>query len=157
MPKKPPSIPIAIRYLLRIVHTLRQTYPKKRFTLDVRLVGDLGEVLAEKEYDLEIFDELRRHHDARTTDGRLVQIKATMQKTLTFPVDHIPEYYLGIMILEDGSFEEVFNGSGRIVAQAVKNRKPTKTNLHCVAIGTLRRLNQIVPEEKRIARRDAIN
>ena len=34
----------------RVVKQLRDAYPGKKFTLDGRLVGDLGEVLAQFEY-----------------------------------------------------------------------------------------------------------
>ena len=146
------TIPEAVKRLLQIVNQLRSTYPKKRFTLDGRLVGDLGEVLVEAVYDLELYGGLRRHHDGITPDGRQVQIKATMQNSLTFPVDHIPDYYLGIKINGDGTFREVFNGPGRIAGEAVKDRKPTKTNLHSVSISILERLNGKVLDRDRILR-----
>lgn len=146
------TIPNAVKRLLQIVNQLRSTYPKKRFTLDGRLVGDLGEVLVEAAYDIELHENLHRHHDGRTSDGRQVQIKATMQNSLTFPADHIPDYYLGIKIHADGTFTEVFNGPGLVAWEAVKNRKPTKTNLHSIPIKTLERLNQKVPLKERIPR-----
>ncbi len=146
------TIPDAIKRLLQIVDQLRSTYPKKRFTLDGRLVGDLGEVLVEAAYDIELHEGLQRHHDGRTSDGRQVQIKATMQSSLTFPADHIPDYYLGIKIRADGTFTEVFNGPGLVAWEAVKSRKPTKTNLHTVSINTLERLNVKVHLKKRIPR-----
>jgi hypothetical protein len=121
------TIPEAVEQLLKIVQELREAYPKKRFTLDGRLVGDLGEVLAEQEYDIQIFEDIQRHHDAVTSDGRYVQIKATMQKSLSFPADHIPAYYLGIQINTDGTVTEVFNGPGIIAAKTIQNRKHPKT------------------------------
>ena len=121
-----------IKQLLQVVKQLRSTYPKKRLTLDGRLIGDLGETLVEGGYNIEIFESLEKHHDAKTDDGRQIQIKATMQNGLTFPVDHVPDYYLGIQIHRDGTFTEVFNGPGSIAAKSVENRKPTKTNLHYV-------------------------
>lgn len=147
------TIPEAVKQLLVIVKALREAYPKKRFTLDGRLVGDLGEVLAEQHYDLQIYEDIRKHHDALCSDGRSVQIKATMQESLSFPVDHIPDYYLGIQIHADGSITEIFNGPGRIAWGSIKNRKPTKTNLHSVSIQTFIRLNSKVTKEDRIPKR----
>ena len=147
------SIPDAVKEMLGIVQRLRAAFPKKRFTLDGRLVGDIGETLAEEAYDITLFEDLRKHHDGKTADGRLVQVKATMQKSLTFPADHIPDYYLGIQLHSDGSFSEVFNGRGAQAWQAVKNRKPPKTNLHSVPIGALARLNSKVAVKDRIPRR----
>ena len=90
------SIPEAVEQMLAIVERLCVAYPKKRFTLDGRLVGDIGEVLVEAAYDLTLFEDIKKHHDAECSDGRLVQIKATMKESLTFPADHIPNDYLGI-------------------------------------------------------------
>ena len=147
------TIPEAIKQLLQITKQLHTEYPKRRFTLDGRLVGDIGEVLAEVEYDIELYDGLQKHHDAKASDGRQVQIKATMKDSLTFPVDHVPDYYLGIKIEHDGTLTEIFNGPGSVASEAVKNRQPTKTNLHSVHINTLKRLNEEVHSRDKIPRR----
>jgi hypothetical protein len=143
----------AIKTLLETVSILHNSYPKKEFTLDGRLVGDLGEVLVEESYDIKLFDGLSKHHDGQTSDGRMVQIKATMKDTLTFPVDHIPDYYLGIKINSDGTFTEIYNGPGKIAAEAIKNRRPTKTNLHSVTLSALKKLNEKVPSAEKIKRK----
>jgi hypothetical protein len=44
-----------MRDLLAMVAKLKKAFPKKEFTLDGRLVGDIGEALAELSYDLELF------------------------------------------------------------------------------------------------------
>lgn len=147
------TIPDAVSQMLKIVKQLQSAYPKKKFTLDGRLVGDLGEILVEDAYDVELFEDLKKHHDGKASDGREVQIKATMQNALTFPVDHIPDYYLGIKIHPDGTFTEIFNGPGAIAWEAVKNRKPTKTNLHSVGIVALKKLNDNVNPRERIPAR----
>jgi hypothetical protein len=36
------------------------------------LVGDIGEVLVEDAYDLQLFEDLQKHYDAQCSDGRLV-------------------------------------------------------------------------------------
>lgn len=149
----PISIPQAVQQMLSIVDQLQKAYPKKKFTLDGRLVGDIGEMLVEEAYDLEVFEDLHRHHDGRTADGRLVQIKATMKDSLTFPADHTPNYYLGIKIHKNGTFSEVFNGPGAIAWEAVKNRKHPKTNLHTVGVATLAALSGKVAVRDRIPRR----
>ncbi|MBN1691055.1 MAG: hypothetical protein JW901_08540 [Dehalococcoidia bacterium] len=146
-------VPAAIKQLLGIVKRLQNTYPKKNFTLDGRLVGDLGEILVENVYDIALHPGLTKHHDAVTPDGKQVQIKATMKNSLTFPADHIPDYYLGIKINHDGSFDEIFNGPGLIASEAIQNRKHPKTNLHSISINTLKYLNQRVASIDRIPRR----
>jgi hypothetical protein len=146
----PITISEAVVKLLEIVDQLQKLHPKKKFTLDGRLVGDIGEILVEAKYDLKLFEDMRAHHDGETPDGRLVQIKTTMKNTLTFPADHIPDYYLGIKISRDGTFEEVFNGPGNIAAEAIKNRKLPKTNLHSIGVRTLHALTRTVSTKDRI-------
>ena len=143
----------AIREMLKIVESLQDQYDKKKFTLDGRLVGDLGEILVEEDYDLVLYSGLAKHYDGETLDGRKVQIKTTMKNSLTFPVDHIPDYYIGIQIHPDGTYDEVFNGPGSIAGRAVKNRKPTKTNLHSITLSALKKLNRNVPERDRIPKK----
>jgi hypothetical protein len=43
--------------LLKIVKKMQNDYPKKKFTLDGRLVGDIGEILAAEKYDFKLYDE----------------------------------------------------------------------------------------------------
>lgn len=146
----PITIQAAVRKLLKVVEQLQQAYPKKKFTLDGRLVGDIGEILVEASYDVKLFEDMQPHYDGKTANGHLVQIKATMKNSLGFPVDHVPDYYLGIKVHKDGRFSEVFNGPGAIASEAVKNRKPPKANLHAVGIQALARLSSKVSPKERI-------
>jgi len=156
----PPSVLTTLResvqQLLAIVDRLQHAYPKKRFTLDGRLVGDIGETLVEHEYAVDLPEGVQKHHDARAHDGRLVQIKATLRSedpAFTFPADHIPECYLAIVIHPDGTFTEIFNGPGKIAAEAVKTRKHPKTNLHSISVVALKKLAAQVDPKDRIPRR----
>lgn len=148
------TIPIAVERMLAIVDELCKAYPKKKFTLDGRLVGDIGEILVEEAYQLELFADVTKHHDAETIDGRLVQIKASMKGKFSFPCDHIPSYYLAVHVHPDGSFDEIFNGPGEIAWKAIKNRKLSKTNLHQISASALRHLQQEVQAEHRIPMRN---
>ncbi|WP_409260150.1 DUF6998 domain-containing protein [Pseudomonas sp. KCJK8806] len=42
---------------------------------------------------------------------------------MTFP----PDYYLGIRMNRDGTFEEIYNGPGALIQQQLAGRKPTRT------------------------------
>ena len=148
------TIAEAVHRLLEVVAELQLAHPHKKFTLDGRLVGDIGEVLVAAAYDADPLDGLPKHHDAQTSDGRLVQIKATMKDALTFPASHVPDFYLGIKIHQDGTFEEVFNGPGAIAQQAIAKRQHPKTNLHSVSVSALKALQAQVPTEDRIPKRD---
>jgi hypothetical protein len=144
----PITIPDAVSQMLAIVKKLASAYPKKKFTLDGRLVGDIGEVLVEDAYDIELFEDVKKHHDGECSDGRQVQIKATMKRSLTFPADHIPNYYIGIQIHDNGEFTEIFNGPGSIAWEAVKGRARPKNNLHSVSLEALRKLQlKVAPKD----------
>ena len=146
----------SIKKLLLIVKDLKAAYPHKEFTLDGRLVGDIGEVLAEKTYQIKLLHGLAKFYDAVCTDGtkRNVQIKATMKNHLGFPCDHVPEYYLGIRITNEGKIEEVFNGPGKIIWNKLAHKKPNKINMFRVSITMPKKLNDQVPAELRIPKRN---
>ena len=145
-------IKVYVKRLLKIVTLMQKDYPQKKFTLDGRLVGDIGEILAAENYLIELNPGLTKHHDAICVDGtkRKVQIKSTMKESLTFFCDHVPDFLLGIKIHVDGTFEEVFNGPGIIAKEIIKNRKISKTNLHLIPIKKLKFVNKEIPDEMRI-------
>lgn len=146
------KIPIKdyVKELLFVVARMQQSYPNKRFTLDGRLVGDIGEILAEQIYDLELLGGQQPTHDARSND-RLVQIKTTMKNSLTF--GDIPDYYLGLRVDQDGGFEEIFNGPGSIIWESIKHRKRPRNFLYSITLPVLRNLNKLIQEKDRIKRR----
>lgn len=151
------TVPEAIRDLLAIVERLRTAHGnKKPFTLDGRLVGDIGEVLAAGAYEIELLEGLARHHDGKFGVDKFVQIKATMKDSLTFPGGHVPDFYLGIKIHPDGTFDEIFNGPGHVAALAVARRSTPKNNLHSIPLGALKRLQAEVPESERVPRRPTV-
>ena len=140
-----------VKELLSVVARMQQSYPKKRFTLDGRLVGDIGEILAEQIYDLELLEGQQPTHDAKSKD-RLIQIKTTMKNGLTF--GDIPDYYLGLKVSQDGSVEEIYNGPGSIIWNAIKHRNRPRNYLYSIGLPTLKRLNKQVQENERIKRRE---
>ena len=97
----------SIKKLFAIMNTLQNEYSEynKKFTLDGRLVGDLGEIVCAEHYGIELFDKVEPIYDGviKGTTNK-VQIKTTFHESLTFPCNkkHIPEYYLGIKLYEDG-------------------------------------------------------
>ncbi|MBW8353972.1 MULTISPECIES: DUF6998 domain-containing protein [Pseudomonas] len=143
----------ALKGLFSAVSLLQEAYPGKPFTPDGRLVGDIGEVVASLAYALTLNEGLTKHHDAITDDGRNVQIKTTFGTSLTFPVHHVPDYYLGIRMNRDGTFEEIYNGPGHMIEAQLSGRKPTKTGLHGGLMAMLKRINQLVPDSERIPKR----
>lgn len=147
------KIKIAVKSMLKIVDELRKTYPKRKFTLDGRLVGDLGEILVEQSYDVNLYKNIKAKYDGETPDGKKVQIKTTMQDSLTFPADFIPDFYIGIKIKLDGTFYEIYNGPGELIFQLIKDRVRPTNNLHNIPINRLIGLNNQVEQSKKIGKR----
>jgi len=150
------SITDAVRDLLTIVRRLRSSFSEhgRHFTLDGRLIGDIGEVLAVQHYAITLTTAQTAVHDAVTADGRNVQIKATMKESLTFPWSDAPDYYIGLKILEDGTHQEIYNGPGEPIKKALANRKSRpKTGSHVVSVKLLKRLQGSVLPRERIPER----
>ncbi len=141
----PISIAEAVKDLLTTVRRLRDSYSEhgRHFTLDGRLIGDIGEVLAVQHYAITLTTTQTAVHDAVTADGRKVQIKATMKDSLTFPWGDAPDYYIGLKILEDGTPLEVYNGPGALIKGALAGRKSRpKTGSHVVSLSALSKLRK---------------
>ncbi len=141
----------ALNLIFQAIERLKAAFPTRAFTIDERLVGDVGEVIAALEYDLILDDVSRPTHDASTPDGRKVQIKATFKDSLTFR--SVPDYYLGFKLYADGRHEEVFNGPGRLIYERYAKRKGIGVVLLCFPTSELRRLSGQVPPRERISKR----
>jgi hypothetical protein len=148
-----------IKELLAITKKLREKYIhlKKNFSLDGKLVGDIGEVLAAEKYGLDLFKENEPIHDAKeiATPGRMVQIKSTFKGYCYFPYgdDRIPEHFLSIQILETGEIVEIFNGPGQFIVERyinAKKMKPYKNHYYTLSRGFLEELNKLVEEKDKI-------
>ena len=142
------AITEALSHIFNGIKQLTIAFPGKAFTIDGRLVGDIGEVIATLEYNIKLYTTQKARHDGETLDGRKVQIKATFKKMLTFKA--IPEYYLGFKLFEDGHYEEIFNGPGKIIFERYKHRKGIGKELLSFPIAELKRLSDAVPKSDRI-------
>lgn len=147
MPKHQ-SINQALTLIFEGISQLLKTFPNRKFTIDGRLVGDIGEVIADLEYDLTLHETSQPDHDATSSDGRNVQIKATFKDQLTFKT--VPDYYLGFKLFEDGRFEEIYNGPGDIIYKRYSHRKGIGKQLLSFPISVLRDLSKQVTPDKRI-------
>ena len=133
------------------IERLTTAFPGRRFTIDGRLVGDIGEVVAELEYELKLHEVSQPEYDAVTPEGRRVQIKATFKDSLTFTTT--PDYYLGFKLNRDGTYEEVYNGPGLPIFQKYSHRSGIGTKLLSFPNQVLRELSHSVPQQERIAKR----
>lgn len=145
------EISAALEQIFQGIARLNAAFPHRAFTIDGRLVGDIGEVIAALEYDVVLDVTSRPTHDGRTSDGRDVQIKATFKDQLT--VRSVPDYYLGFKLFPDGEFEEVFNGPGDRIRERYAHRKGLGTELLSFPVSELQKLSTKVPADQRIQRR----
>src|SRR5258707_3800006 len=146
----------AFALIFQGIKRLSDEFPNRAFTIDGRLVGEIGEVIVALEYDIVLDEVGRPNHDGTTSDGhRRVQIKATFKNHLTFK--SIPEYYLGFKLYSDGSHEEVFNGPGQIIHDRYVHRKDIGIRLLSFPISELRQLSNGLQPNQRIPKRDIKN
>jgi hypothetical protein len=150
MPKRK-AITEGLALVFQGVERLQSVFPHRRFTVDGRLVGDIGEVIAELEYDVVLHTVSQPGHDCIASDGRNVQIKATFKDSLTFKTT--PDYYLGFKLYRDGRYEEVFNGPGRLIYERFAHRSGIGITLLSFSNAELRELAKRVPENERIRKR----
>jgi len=147
------SIRDGLAHIFKGIDLLHNAFPNRAFTIDGRLVGDIGEVIAALEYDLALDSVSQPGHDACCADGRRVQIKATFKDSLTFKT--CPDYYLGFKLYPDGRYDEVFNGPGRVILERFHARKGAGTRLLSFPVAELRSLSARVADADRIPKRGA--
>ena len=141
----------ALTRIFRGIRELQGIHPNRRFTIDGRLVGDIGEMMAELHFLIELDEVQQALHDGTADDDRRVQVKATFKESLTFKT--VPEVYLGLKLYEDGTFEEIYNGPPGPIVEEYGHRAGFGEQLLSFPISRLRELNAQVAEEARIERR----
>ncbi|MDI1269479.1 MAG: hypothetical protein PSV40_10330 [Polaromonas sp.] len=146
------AIKESLALIFQGIEGLKEQFPNRRFTIDGRLVGDIGEVIAALEYDIELDVVSQPLYDG-TSLGRRVQIKATFADSLTFK--GTPDFLLGFKLYRDGRFEEVFNGPGNLVFEKYKHRSGIGKALLSFPNAALKQLSAGVMAGDRIPRRSA--
>lgn len=140
------------------VATLKNIFPSKKdgFTLDGRLVGDIGEVVAEELFQIKLHEKLEHHYDAVTTYEPFlkVQIKATFKESLTF--NHNPDYFIGIKLCHNGNYSVIYNGPGKYISEAFKHRKGLGEQLLSFSIKRLKEIDAEIPDNERILKREEV-
>jgi hypothetical protein len=145
------NISKGLKLILEGISVLQQSFPNRKFTIDGRLVGDIGEIIAAAEFDIKLHERSQPRHDGEAAGGRMVQIKATFKNSLTFTL--IPDYYLGMKLGWDGSHEIVFNGPGHIISDHYQGRQGIGVRQLSFPLKKLRELSSDVANRDRIPRR----
>ena len=143
------SVPAVVRRLCDAVAELETLFGGRKFTLDGHLVGSIGEVLAAEQYGLTLLSMTEATHDARTLDGRLVQIKTTQGRTVGLRSQ--PDQLLVVKLTERGTIEEVYNGPGAAAWNAAGRMQ--KNGARSIGLTKLRSLMTAVPRAERLGHR----
>ncbi len=138
-----------LRLIFRGIRKLHGMHPIKNFTIDGRLVGDIGEFIAATYYDIRLFDVQKTIHDGVSASGRKVQVKATFKDSLTFR--KVPDYYLGFKVFENGTFKEIYNGPGNVIYKRFAHRTGIGETLLSFPIKELMKLSTKISASKKIA------
>lgn len=104
------KLPAAVATIYRAVKELEEEYPERKFTPDGHLVGSIGEVVAAKALDLELYPMSQPGHDARDSNGSEVQIKMTGGKNVALYGDC--ERLVVLRIVSPEEAEIVYDGPG---------------------------------------------
>ncbi len=148
----------AIRDLYAIVDRLTEECAEydRHFTLDGHLLGSIGEVYAAERHGISLYTSSKKAHDGWKVDSagrrREVQIKVTQTraKRRIVPISHQPDFLIVLLVDEDGSFEEVYNGPGTKVWDLVKERPKPSNGQHQITLSKLKELDAEVREEDRV-------
>jgi len=108
----------ALKLVFDGIRDLRNVYgdafeqPERKFTIDGRLVGDIGEAIAAVDYGVKLHKNQKEGTDGtfgRNATG--VQVKATFQDKITFTKAPAPDIIvLCFKLYEDGRYTEAYNG-----------------------------------------------
>jgi hypothetical protein len=143
------KVPALITRLYEITDELESMF-RRKFTPDGHLVGSVGEAMAVYMYDLELTEPNFKTHDAKTKDGRLVQIKFTAGSS-GYGIYAKPDYLIALRLMNRRDIVEVFNGPGDIAWGCVAG-KASKNGPYSMAMGKLERLGERVAENDKIRR-----
>jgi hypothetical protein len=142
------ELPEQIRKLYAVIDDLAARYPPLRFTLDGRLVGDIGEALARDWFGLELLGANNKDHEAKAPDGRMVQVKTTQRDVVGLGLKRADfSHLIVIKPNREGAAEVVYNGAGWRVWDELAAIKSCS-----IGVDRLRRLDGAVPEHERLPR-----
>ena len=140
------SLSEIIQELFATVRELESRYPGRKFSIDGHLLGSIGEVIAAEHYGLTLLKNSFEKHDAVDKQNRMVQIKATQINRIAISSE--PDYLIVIQIAPNGSWLEIYNGSGsRVWNNAGKMQK---NGQRPVSIAKLKSLMTCVRDDEKI-------
>lgn len=139
-----------IKQLYSTVSELESMFPGRHFTPDGHMVGSIGECLVADAYGLELKRASNKGFDVIVPDGKEVEIKATQSKSVVFRSE--PDHTIIIKIFPDGTFEDIYNGSGSLIWQQFLDKKTPSNGQFQISLNKLKALNKQVIDSQRVQR-----
>ncbi len=139
-----------VKLIYQAVMELENMFPGRPFTPDGHMVGSLGECLVADAYDLELMPPSNEGYDAKTKDGKRIEIKATQSKSVAFR--SCPEHTIIIKISKDGSFEECYNGPGTTIWETFRGKKLPSNGQFKISLTKVKKLFEGISEHERVPR-----
>jgi hypothetical protein len=116
VPNPVEAVPALVARLYEIVAEFEHLFPGRRFTPDGHLVGNIGEVVAAHRYGLNLRAHSTQGHDATSSTGIQVEIKATQGSSVALREE--PQHLIVLHLAKSGVAAEVYNGPGAVVWSA---------------------------------------
>ena len=141
----------ALRQLYDARNALREHFDGLPFTLDGRMVGDIGEAIAVYKWGLTRLPEGSKTHDVKTASGKHIQIKTTQQTRGSVGLGlhkQAFEHLIVIQIGEDASYNVLYDGPGSYV-DVKRNGKKSAS----LSVNQLRELDGSVPASERVLKK----
>lgn len=139
-------VPALVQQLYSLVAEFEQLFPGRKFTPDGHLVGSIGEVIAAHRYDLILNPSSTAAHDARSRDGRQVEIKATQGSSVALRSE--PEHLIVLHLDKEGQATEVYNGPGSLAWAECGAMQ--KNGQRAISLSRLRKIMGQVAEGERL-------
>lgn len=134
------AIPVLIGQLFQTVRSLSKIFPGRPFTPDGHLVGSIGEVVAADTYGLVLEKCSNEGFDAKTKDGRTVEIKLTGGKSVAVSSDAaFPEILVVLKLDRKTGFSEVYNGPFPV--ELWRAKKASKRRTKSIRLKELEQVN----------------
>jgi hypothetical protein len=115
----PPKVKAALEHLDQGVEMLRNAAnkyaPDLQFTLDGRLIGDIGELMAVEHFGISPQQRQKTGYDGTDPENRQVEIKTTRLSAIAFR--KIAERVICIKIHGTSHWEVIFDGPGSRIAK----------------------------------------
>jgi len=148
-------LPNAVTRLWRAHEALRKhfAYTNLAFTLDGKLVGDIGEAVASKAFGIKLCGSRTPGVDGHARNGRSVQIKATGKSNggpAFTPGEGVAEHLLFLRLdFKRGIATVVYNGPEAPIRRLLPKRwSGTKV----IPLSKITTANEKVPSKKRLGR-----